>query len=127
MVGMNSCTSIIQGEETKNQESGLAYWLAMDLVRLFTSEPLFVDNYHTHLKLFLGLEKQNTFKCGRIESNHGPFPDQFKNAKLSTGECIYLNSPLDTGSLLVVHWYGKWDLFALSSIRGTGGIEVSFI
>ena len=75
---------------------------------------LFVDNYYTYLKLFLDLEKQNTFTCGKIQSIWGQFPDEFKNAKLSRGECIYINSPLNTVSLLTVIWYDKRDVFDLS-------------
>ena len=62
--------------------------------------------------------------CGTIQSNHGQFPDEFKNAKLSRGECIYIKSSLNTGSLLAVHWYDKRDVFVLSTSHGTGSIEV---
>ena len=76
------------------------------------------------MKLFLDLEKQNTFPCGTIRSNCGQFPDEFKNAKLSSGESIYINSPFNTSSLLAVHWYDKRDVFVLSTIHGTGSVEV---
>ena len=75
---------IYKGQEGDNQESGLAYRVVMDLMRvyLYRNHYLFVDNYCTSPKLFLGLEKQNTSACGTIRSNRGQFPDQFNNAKL---------------------------------------------
>ena len=75
----------------------------------------------THLRNFF-LEKQNTFACGAIRSNRGQFLDELKNAKLSRGESIYINLPLNTGSLLAVH--DKRDVFVLSTIHGTGSVEV---
>ena len=98
----------------------------MDLMRVYLDRNhyLFVDNYYTFAKLFPNLEKQNTFACGTIRSNRGQLPDEFKKAKLSRGESIYINSPLNNGSLLAVHWYDKRDVFVLSTIHGTGCVEV---
>ena len=58
------------------------------------------------------------------QSNHDQFPDDFKNTKFSRGESIYINSPLNTGSLLAAHWYDKRDVFVLSIIHGTSSVEV---
>ena len=100
---------IYKGKEGDNQESGLVYRVVMDLIRVYLDRNhyLFVCNYYTPPKLFLDLEKQNTLACGTMRSNRGQFPDEFKNAKLSRGESIYINSPLNNGSLLAVHWYDK--------------------
>ena len=117
---------IYKGKEGDNRESGLAYRVVMDLMRVYLdwNHYLFVDNYYTSPKVFLDLEKQNTFACGTIRSNRGQFPDELKNAKLSRGESIYINSPLNNGSLVAVHWYGKRDVFVLSTIHGTGSVDV---
>ena len=79
------------------------------------------DNYQVpnplHLQnFFLDLEKQNTFACGTIRSNRCQFPDEFKNANFSRGESIYINSPLNNGNLVPVHWYDKRDVSVLSTI-----------
>ena len=117
---------IYKGKEGDNQESDLPYRVVMDLMRVYLDRNhyLFVDNYYTFAKLFPNLEKQNTFACGTIRSNRGQLPDEFKNAKLSRDESIYINSPLNNGSLLAVHWYDKRDVFVLSTIHGTGCVEV---
>ena len=90
---------------------------------LFRSEPLhiYLLTIITHLRNFF-LEKQNTLACGAIRSNRGQFLDELKNAKLSRGESIYINLPLNTGSLLAVR--DKRDVFVLSTIHGTGSVEV---
>ena len=52
---------IYKGKEGDNQESGLAYRVVMDLMRvyLYRNHYLFVDNYCTSPKLFLDLNKIN--------------------------------------------------------------------
>ena len=47
-----------------------------------------------------------------------------KNVKLSRGESIYINSPLNNASLVAVHWYDKRDVFVFSTIHGTDSVEV---
>ena len=68
---------IYKGKEGDNQESGLAYRVVVDLMRVYLNwnHCLFVGNYYTSPKLFLDLEKQNTFTCDTIRSNCGQFPD----------------------------------------------------
>ena len=82
---------IYKNNERDNQESGLVYRVVMDLIRVYLDQNhyLFVDNYDTSPKLFLDLEKQNTFVCGLIQSNRGQFPDEFKNAKLSRAQFTF--------------------------------------
>ena len=110
----------------KEGESGLACGVVMDFMRVYLDQNLLFICWHLlHLsETFSYLKKQNTFASGTIRSNCGQFPDKFKNAKLSRGKCIYLNSPLNTGSLLAMHWYDKRDVFVLSTIHGTGSVEV---
>ena len=95
----------------------------MDLMDGFTNKNhhLYIDNFYTSPKLLLDLEVKSTFCCGTVRMDHGQFLLQFKTAKLQHGESILLRN----GNMVAVHWFDKRDGFAMSTIHGTGNVEVT--
>lgn len=81
---------------------------------------LYINNFYTSPKLLQDLEKKSIYICGTVRQDSGKFPPNFRQAKLGRGESKYLK----LGNILAVHWFDKRDVFALSTIHGTGDVQV---
>ena len=116
------CFQLYKGKSDTGQEHGLAYRVVMDLIDVYTNKNhhLYVDNFYTSPKLLLDLEAKSNFCCGAVRMDRGQFSQQFKTAKLQRGESILLKN----GNIVAVHWFDKRDGFAMSTIHGTGNVEV---
>ena len=73
----------------------------------------YFDKYYSTVKLMQ--ENRWTYACGTIRSDRGRFLDSFKE-KLERGESRFLR----IGKLVAAHWRDKRDVYACSTIQGTG-------
>ena len=112
-----------KGKSNTGQEHGLAYRVVMDLMDGYTNKNhhLHVDNFYISPNLLLDLEAKSTFCCGTVRMDCSQFSQQFKTAKLQHGETILLKK----GNMVAVHWFDKCDVFAMSTIHGSGNVEVT--
>ena len=117
------CFQLYKGNSDTGKEHGLAYRVVMDLMDGYIKKNhhLYVDNFYTSPKLLLDLETKSTFCCGTVRMDRGQFSQQFKTAKLQPGESILLKN----GNMVAVHWFDKRDVFAMSTLHGTGNVEVT--
>lgn len=113
---------IYKGKELDTPEKGLSHRVVMDLAQNYfhANYHIYMDNFYTSPDLFVALAAMDTYACGTIRKNRGQFPTNFKDSKLKRGESLYIQ----TDDLLAVHWFDKRDVFMLSTIHGTGSVEV---
>ena len=112
----------IKAKSLTRQKKVLSHRVVMDLAQHYfhANYHIYMDNFYTSPDLFVALAAMDTYACGTIRKNRGQFPTNFKEGKLKRGESSYIQ----TDDLLAVHWFDKRDVFMLSTIHGTGSVEV---
>ena len=112
-----------KGKFDTGQEHGLVYHVVMNLMDGYTNKDhhFYVDDFYTSPKLLLDLEAKSTFCYGTVRMDRGQFSQQFKTAKLQHRENILLKNR----NMVAALCFDKHDVFAMSTIHGTGNVEVT--
>ena len=121
MTGYCQSFQIYTGKVDGATEHGLAHTGSFDFLDsyLYNHHHVYWDNFYSTKHLFEDLETRMTYACGTIRKDKGRFPADF-HKKLVRGEMIFLR----IDNLVGVHWFDKRDVYALSTIHGTGKEDV---
>ena len=110
---------IYTGRDERTPEHGLSKRVVMDLIQPYLAKGhrLYVDNFYSSPHLFKELYDQNTLACGTVRQERKGMPNELKTKNTRAykkGDSSFMKH----GSLTVMRWKDKRDVFALSTFHG---------
>ena len=83
---------IYTGKCNDKAKHGPMHRVVMDLIALYLykNHNLYFDNYYNSPKILKDGVCKNTYACGAIHVNRIVFPDDFKDAKLTPREALFI-------------------------------------